>query len=71
MILIVIGIILGLALFIMFNRIVNSYLYGVSPMDISTLIVISVFTLVIASAAVLIPSIKAMRTDPAMLMKSE
>jgi len=68
MILIVIGIILGLVLYMMFNRILNSYLFGVSPTDISTLIIISVFVLVVTSAAILIPSIKAMRTNPSELL---
>jgi predicted permease len=71
MILAVIGIVLGLVLFIAFNRIITSYLYGVSPTDVPTLIVISVLALIVAATAILIPSIKAMRTNPIILLKRE
>jgi len=70
-VLIIVGIILGLVLFMTFNRILNSYLFGVSPTDVATLIIISVFVLAVTSAAILIPSIKAMRTNPAALLKKE
>jgi len=65
------GIGIGLFIFIIFNRVLSSFVYGISPSDVPTMIIVSALMLLVTVIAVLIPSIKAMRLNPNVLLKEE
>lgn len=67
----VVGIILGLAGALALTRLMASLLYGVSPKDPLTLIVVSVVVAVVAVVATSVPSLRATKVDPTVALRSE
>lgn len=66
-----IGIIIGLALSLVAGRLLSSMLYGVSATDPLTLAGVSVFLLLVAMVACIIPARRATRLDPADILRYE
>src|SRR5215510_6566746 len=65
------GIILGLAGALALTRLMASLLYGVSPKDPLTFVMVSVVVAVVALAATSIPSLRATKVDPTVALRSE
>ncbi|MGA8530883.1 MAG: ADOP family duplicated permease, partial [Acidobacteriaceae bacterium] len=58
------GIILGIVLTVTLTRFISAQLYGVSPADPLTLMLVTLLLAVVAGAASSLPALRAMRTDP-------
>jgi predicted permease len=58
------GIVLGLSMSLVLTRLVRGLLYGVTAMDPVTVLAGTLVLLAIALAAIYLPALKAMRTDP-------
>jgi putative ABC transport system permease protein len=69
--LIVAGVIAGLAGALALTRLMASMLYGVSPKDPPTLVIVAAIVASVASLATLIPSLRATRVDPTVALRSE
>jgi predicted permease len=65
------GIVLGLALFAAFTRLLASQLFGVSAMDPLTLVVVSAILLSVAMLACFVPALRATRIDPIQALRNE
>jgi putative ABC transport system permease protein len=65
----VLGVGLGLVLALALGRAAESLLFEVSPRDPLILASVSVLLLVAASAAVLVPAVRASRVDPVIALK--
>jgi ABC-type antimicrobial peptide transport system permease subunit len=66
-----VGSLAGLLLSFGFTRTLSSMLFGVSPLDGSTLVAVILLVLAIAALAGLIPSLHAARIDPAVALREE
>lgn len=65
------GGLLGLLVSLAANRVLTRFLYGTRPSDPVTLVVVALFLLVTASAAVLGPARRATRVDPVRALREE
>jgi predicted permease len=65
------GIAGGLGLALLFGRLAQSLLVGVSPRDTPTLTVVSTAMLAVAACAALLPAWRAARVDPASVLRGE
>ncbi|HKD16122.1 MAG TPA: FtsX-like permease family protein, partial [Candidatus Angelobacter sp.] len=66
-----VGIILGLGGALALTRLMASLLYGVSPKDPLTFVMVSVVVAIVALAATSIPSLRATKVDPTVALRSE
>jgi ABC-type antimicrobial peptide transport system permease subunit len=71
LILIVIGLVLGLGGAVGLTRVLASELYEVSPTDPLTFTVVTIGLTVVALAACVIPTRRAMRVDPTVALRYE
>lgn len=69
--LVAIGVVLGLAGAAAVTRLLTSFLYGISPLDISTWAFAALLLIVAGVVATLIPSWRATRVDPLVAMRTE
>jgi predicted permease len=65
------GVFLGLVVGAMVTRLMESMLYGISPLDVSTWTLAAVLMAVAAMAAALIPARRASKVDPLIAIQSE
>ena len=65
------GLMAGLGLSLIVNRALQNALFGVSPTDPVTLIVVASILAVVAAVASLIPARRAMRVDPIVALRTE
>lgn len=65
------GLVVGALAAFGLTRLMRSLLYGVSPMDPAILALVAVVLIVVSSVACFIPARRAMRTDPAITLRSE
>ena len=65
------GLALGLACMPLATQLMSKMLYGVKPVDPLTFVTVGVVILVVATAASLLPGIRASRTDPASALHAE
>lgn len=65
------GLTAGLCATIPLTRFISSLLYGITPNDPLTFVAASAIILCAAAAAVLIPSLRALRVDPLVALRSE
>jgi hypothetical protein len=66
-----VGIILGLAGAAALARFIESFLYGVRPLDAATFVVTPLILLVVAAVAAYLPARAATRTNPAITLRAE
>jgi len=66
-----IGIVLGVGGALALTRLMASLLYGVSPKDPLTFVVVPVVVAVVAVAAIAIPSLRATKVDPTVALRAE
>ncbi|HKE33103.1 MAG TPA: FtsX-like permease family protein, partial [Candidatus Angelobacter sp.] len=66
-----VGIILGLGGALALTRLMASLLYGVSPKDPLTFVMVSVVVAIVALAVTSIPSLRATKVDPTVALRSE
>lgn len=66
-----VGLLLGLAGALGFTRLIQHMLFGVEPTDAATYIGVSVFVLLVALIACLVPVWRAVRTDPMVVLQAE
>ena len=69
--LVFVGIALGVSLCISVNRILQTYLFGISSTDPWTYVSISFLLIVVALIACLVPASRAAAMDPATILRSE
>ena len=67
----VLGVGVGIALSILFGRVMRSMLFGITPVDAATIGQMTVATLVVAAVAAYIPARRALRVDPLIAMRSD
>ncbi|MDQ2890170.1 MAG: ABC transporter permease [Gemmatimonadota bacterium] len=67
----VIGIVIGIMSTLLITRVLSSVLFGVSPTDPVTLIVVSVIMLLIAILASYVPAQRAMNVDPVEALRAD
>lgn len=67
----VVGVGLGLVLAMVLTRLMSSVLFGTSPLDPATFILMSLFLGAVGLAACLLPARRASRTDPMLAMRSD
>ena len=65
------GLVTGLAASMVFNRLLRSQLFSVSPTDPATYALTSIVLIAVALFACLIPARRAMRVDPAVALRNE
>jgi putative ABC transport system permease protein len=65
------GCMAGLALVMVFSRVLSGMLYGVSPSDPATLVGVVAIVLAVAAAASLIPASSAARVEPMEVLRDE
>jgi putative ABC transport system permease protein len=65
------GVALGLAGAVVVGRLLESLLFGVTPFDPVTLIVVPALFIVVALVACYLPARRATRIDPMMALRSE
>jgi ABC-type antimicrobial peptide transport system permease subunit len=65
------GLAAGLALSLTISRMMASMVYGVSPSDPVTYVLTTGLLLVVASAASLVPAVRAARMDPVSVLRGE
>ena len=65
------GLVTGLAASLVFNRLLRSQLFSVSPTDPATYALTSIVLIAVALFACLIPARRAMRVDPAVALRNE
>ena len=66
-----IGIAIGLPCATAASRLIASMLYGITPSDATTLIVVSLTLILVASVAALLPAYRATRVDPMIALRHE
>jgi predicted permease len=66
-----VGVAIGLGLALLFGRLAQSLLVGVSPRDPWTLAAVSMTMLAVAAGAALAPASRAARVDPAVVLRGE
>ncbi|HET7621663.1 MAG TPA: FtsX-like permease family protein, partial [Gemmatimonadaceae bacterium] len=67
----VVGIAVGLALFALVARFIRSLLFGVAPSDPLTLVAVSLVLIGIAALASWIPARRAAKVDPMVALRAE
>jgi putative ABC transport system permease protein len=65
------GIVLGIVASLALGRLVASLLYATSPRDPVVLIAVAAVLAIVAIAASIIPTWRATRTDPAIVLRAE
>lgn len=65
------GIVAGVCGSLALNRVLSSLLFGVSPHDPVTLVLVAAVLLIVASAACIVPARRAMRIDPVRALRHE
>ena len=65
------GIVIGVGGALMLTRFLTTLLFGVTPTDRFTFVVVSLIFFVIATAASLIPALRATRVDPLIALRYE
>jgi putative ABC transport system permease protein len=65
------GVVVGIALSFAFQRLLESQLYGVAATDPVTFVAITAVLSVVALAAIAVPARRAMRVDPASLLRAD
>ena len=65
------GVVLGVAVALALTRLLSSVLFGVTPLDPATFVLMAVFLAVVGLAACAIPARRASRTDPMLAMRGE
>lgn len=71
MILVLIGQAIGIGISLFVTRILTSLLFGVRPNDITTFLSVCLLIALVSAAACLVPSMRAVRIDPAVVLHSE
>jgi putative ABC transport system permease protein len=66
-----IGVAVGIALAAAAARLLSGFVFGVSTTDPATLVTVSVFLMLVAVAASMIPAIRASRIDPMVALRLE
>jgi putative ABC transport system permease protein len=66
-----VGLAAGVPLALMAGRILRDQLYGVTPMDVATLVGVGGFMATVTLAAAIMPAIRATRIDPVVVLKHE
>ena len=66
-----IGLVAGVPLAMIAGRLLQNQLYGITPTDWSTIVLVAGFMAAVALAAALGPAVQAMRLDPAVVLKHE
>jgi ABC-type antimicrobial peptide transport system permease subunit len=69
--LIVTGIVIGVGGALLLTRFLSTLLFGVTPTDTATFVIVSAIFLVIAILASLIPALRATRVDPLVALRYE
>jgi predicted permease len=69
--LVAIGIVIGIGAAVALARLLASLLYGVSPADPTTLLVVSLGLAAVALAACIVPALRAMRVDPVIALRCD
>ncbi|MEO7042843.1 MAG: hypothetical protein ABI035_11320 [Gemmatimonadaceae bacterium] len=67
----VIGIGVGIVASLAITRVLGSVLYGVSPSDPTTLIIVSAIMLIVAVLASYVPAQRAMNVDPVEALRAD
>ncbi|MEO6865402.1 MAG: ABC transporter permease [Gemmatimonadaceae bacterium] len=67
----VVGIVIGVCATLLITRVLSSVLFGVSPTDPTTLVVVSVVMLLIAAIASYVPAQRAMSVDPTEALRAD
>jgi ABC-type antimicrobial peptide transport system permease subunit len=65
------GVVIGTAASVPATRLLRSYLWGVEPNDLTTLVTVTTGLLVVALIATLIPALRVLRLDPALTLRAE
>jgi ABC-type antimicrobial peptide transport system permease subunit len=65
------GLAIGLAAALGLTRFIQGMLFGVSPTDPTTFVLLAGLVLTIAAAATLLPALRAMRVDPVEALRTE
>jgi predicted permease len=65
------GVAIGVALALALTRLLSSVLFGVTPLDPATFVLMAVFLVAVGLAACAIPARRASRTDPMLAMRGE
>jgi putative ABC transport system permease protein len=65
------GIGIGLVLAVGLTQVIRKFLFGVTPTDIFTFVLVAVIMSVVAAAASLVPARRASRVDPMVSLRSE
>ena len=66
-----IGILIGLAVSLSLNKLIAGHLYGISASDPLTMIVLSLFLMLVAALACFVPAWRAARVDPMVTLRYE
>jgi putative ABC transport system permease protein len=66
-----VGLLVGLAGALGFTRMIRQMLFGVEPTDVATYVGVSLFVLLVALIACLVPAWRAVRTDPMVVLQAE
>lgn len=66
-----IGVVIGVVAALAFGRVLSGLLFGVSPLDPVTYLVMAASMLIIAALASWVPAWRAARVDPALVMRTE
>ena len=65
------GVVVGLAAALLAARVLEAFLFGVTPRDPITLTIASLVLLAVSIVACLIPAIRAARVDPVIALRAE
>jgi ABC-type antimicrobial peptide transport system permease subunit len=71
LVLVVVGLALGVAVAAGSTRILQQQLYGISPTDPVTFVVVSISFAVVGVLACVLPAMRAMRVDPLVALQAE
>jgi putative ABC transport system permease protein len=71
MAMVIAGVVVGLAVSVIFTRSINSLLYGIGSFDAASLFVAAVVLIAVALVACLLPARRAMRVDPIVALRYE